>query len=138
MPSRTRQPPENSATGALVPGRFEAEAVHDGGGARPRAITVDGFERRIQLRQRHGRIAPLGVLDGGLHAAQLRIAVQHELDRRPGAGGDLLFHVRDLEAAGSSMSPASGAELAADRGEQTGLARAVGAGDADLTRRERR
>ena len=77
--------------------RLEAEAVHDGRRAGPGAIAVDGLQRRIQLGERQGRVAPSRHLRWRRHAAQFRVAVQHEFDRGPRARGDFLFDVGNLD-----------------------------------------
>ena len=124
MARRTRQPPENSATVRSRSAVLEAQSVHERRGARARAITVDRLERGVQFRERHGRVAPLGLLDGGHARAQLGVAVQHEFDRGPVARGDFLLDVGDLQAPPAARCrPGRRAELAADRGEQAGFAR---------------
>ena len=89
-------------------------------------------QRRIELGERQGGIAPFGVFDRKLHAAQLGIAVQHEVDRGPRTRGDFLFDVRDLDCRRQIDVAAIGCELAANRGKQAGFSGAVGAGYADL------
>ncbi len=74
----------------------------------------------------------LRLFDGGEHAAQLRVAVQHEFDRGAITGGNFLFDVGNFQAGRPIDVAAVGTQLAANRRKQTGLAGAVGAGDADF------
>jgi hypothetical protein len=83
----------------------------------------------MQLGKLHRGIAPLGVFDGGGHPAQFHIAVQHEFDGGAVERGDFLLHVGDLQRGRKLEVAAVGSEVAANGGEQAGLAGAVGAGE---------
>src|SRR5271167_2802685 len=82
--------------------------------------------------ERHGRIATLSLVDSSQHTAQLRIAIQYELNRRAVARHDLLFDMGDFQGRRPIDVAVIGAKLAANRREQARLAGAVGAGDSDL------
>src|ERR1700755_559714 len=95
-------------------------------------IAVDGFERRIQLGERHGSIGPFGIFNRCLHAAQFRIAVQDELDRGLRTGGYLLLDMRDFDSRRQIDVAAIRSELAEDCRKKAGFPRTVGAGNAGL------
>jgi hypothetical protein len=100
--------------------------------ARARAITVDGLQRRVQLSQFHGGIAPLGIRDGRHDPAQFGIAVEHEFDGGAPARRDFLLDVGNLQCGGAVDFAAIGGEVTAQRGKQTGFPGPVGAGETDL------
>ena len=97
--------------GALLIRRFESQAVHDRRRAGFGAIAVDGFQRRIEFGERDGGIAPLRIVDGTLHAAQLGVAIQHEFDRGSRARGDFLLDVRNFDGRRHIDVAAVGGEL---------------------------
>ena len=100
---------------ALMIRGFEAEPMHDGRRSRSGAITVDCLQRRVGVGEIHGRIAPVGILDGGLHPAQFGVAIQHEFNRGAVACGDLLLHMGNFEIRRPIDVAAVGGQLAANR-----------------------
>ena len=67
-----------------------------------------------------------------LHLAQAQVAIEHVVDRQAFEGVDLLAHVGDAPIGRQLAVAGVGAELAAQQGEQTGFAGAVGTDQTDL------
>ena len=114
-----------------VAGR-EAEAGEQGRGARPRAVAVDGLEPGVQFGQRCGRRGP--------HRPRRSRVRRGAAPRRRrartrcaacGSGGVSCATEAMRQSRGTSQSPVSALEFAAQQGEQARLAAAVGADDAD-------
>ena len=111
--------------------RGEAEAEKQCLGARAHGVGVGIGERRVQLA--HQRAIP-GRLRGselGFQVAQRRIAIDRALGRRPLERRGLLRHVGDAPVRREFDLALVGVQLAAQQGEETRLARAVGADQPD-------
>ena len=114
----------------LVAGR-KTQPVHQARGAGLGAIAVDGVQPFVQPGHLRAVAGPLGCPKLGLQAAQLGIALEHELQRRAWIGRGLLRHLghnplgRHLQAARIRL------QFATQQPEQAGLAAAVATDDTD-------
>jgi hypothetical protein len=77
----------------------------------------------------------LGFHDARLDLPQFRIAIHHELQRRPFYRGGLLRHVRQHPARRQGHLAMVGVQLVADQREEARLAAAVRSHQADLLAR---
>ena len=113
----------------------KAQAVQQLGGAGARTITVDLAQTPMQFAHQMTVIRSAGGGQIALHLAQHRIAVEREFERRLIQRRGLLRHVRDHPAGRHEQVARFRMQLAQQQREQAGLARAVGAGQADFLAR---
>jgi len=104
--------------------------VHERRGARARTIAVETVERRVQFRERHGVIAPLA---SSMAARQERSSVSPSSTNSMAGRSVAVIScstcaIRKARAARCPPGRRAGLQ---NRGEQAGLARTVGAGQAD-------
>ena len=131
-----RQPPENSATGRRCAGLAEAQPREQGLGAGARLVAADLVVARVQLGHALAAfVRRLGRRDRLLEAAQLAVAVDHELEGRALERGGLLRHVGEHPARRHVHGARVRMQLAADQREQARLAAAVGSHEAHLVPR---
>ena len=134
---RMRQPPEKLGH-RVARGRASAkpEPGSSVGGARARRVAAD---RRRSGRAACASASPCARRSCGRFGGRERRARSSRSSRSPSStkssagvahGRRLLRDVRDRPAGGSSTSPASGVQLAADQREEARLAAAVGADEA--------
>ena len=110
----------------------ESQPVHQRRRAAGGVIAADGRVAAVQVAELHAVIGLFGPCQCGFDRAQLRIPIQHELDRLALAGIQLLRHIGDRQLRGHVETAALGRELATHQFQQARLAAAVLAGDADL------
>src|SRR5262245_50415714 len=106
--------------------------------AAARVITARRLVAGVQLAESRAVVPTLGILHGALDRAQLRIAVEHELDGLAVGRLEVLGDVRDREAGRHLDRARLRLQITAHEGEQARLAAAVRASDADLLATEER
>ena len=104
----------------------------------PGAVSFPGGTARRPVGLARSGVLALGGADRGLDLAQLAIALQHILKRRIRRCGRLLRDLRDRQPGLDVHIACLAVEVTAQKRQQTALAAAVGADDADFLAREHR
>ena len=125
-------PPENSRTGRSRSPRREAQARRRAAprGCARRSRRARSYSACSAPRER--RRAPRSRAICASSARSSQVAVEHVFDQRAGASGNVLGDGRDAPVRAARCSRRHRRELAADQLEQSRLAAAVAADDADL------
>src|SRR5690349_11962359 len=101
-------------------------------GAAARLITARRIVVSMQLAEPSAAVSTLGILHSALDGAQLRIAIEHELNSLAIGCLEVLRDVGDCEAGRHLERTCLRLQLAAHQGEEARLTAAVRASDADL------
>ena len=101
-------------------------------GARARVVAADRGIAAVQFPEPQAVIGMLGRRELALDRAQLSIAIEHELDRLGVRGQQFLGDMRQRQIRRHVETAGLGLNLTAHQRQQTRLAAAVLAGDADL------
>ncbi len=112
--------------------RGEAESMQEPPGPAASVIPADACKTCMQLTQPMAVVAGFGLSDGALDGSQFRVTVQHEFDRGRFGGQQFLRDVGESEVRWHLERAGIGLQLTADQRQETGLAAAVLAGNADL------